>query len=228
MNRLSTVLDTLASYVEGLEDSGCAEVPLARPFEPPTSPKRTPVAPSPPKQPRAAPEAPTALLPPSTPPKQVAGVSSEPQLMWVSLERLADCADAIPVHQTRLLLVTTEEELESPHRELLADMLKAIGYGPPDAASPLREVSDLPERGGRILAMGNAALQKVSTAGMDLKIVRGMWQQSPGGKLISTFPPSYLHDNPPGKKAAWGDLQKILKDLRLDLPSWTRRRLKKT
>jgi len=141
-------------------------------------------------------------------------------------QRMPECGDTSGPEETRILLVVESGELEQKHGILLREMLKAIGYQSESPVRAYRENESLAGLGARVLVMGNTALQAVSTSGMDLAIVRGMWQQSTHGKLISTFPPSYLHDNPPGKKAAWGDLQKLLNDLGLEVPDWTRKRLK--
>jgi hypothetical protein len=138
------------------------------------------------------------------------------------------CGDTKPGDETRVVLVVETHELDPPHGTLLLEMLKAIGYEPETPPEPYRTGTVLADRGARVLVMGNTALQAVGTSGMDLSIVRGMWQQSPHGKLLSTYAPSYLDGNPPGKKAAWGDLRKLLGDLGLDVPEWTRKRLKKS
>lgn len=140
---------------------------------------------------------------------------------------MAECKDRQPAENTRIVLVTEANELEGDNRQLLSDILNAIGYELPSHTEPFNSPGELAGKGARILVMGNPALQAVSPAGMDLKIVRGMWQQTPQGKVLSTYAPSSLLENTQGKKAAWGDLQKLLRELDLDIPEWTREKLQR-
>jgi len=230
----SRFLSTLESHLEGLRENGATRVPWKGPM--PTAPKKEPEPAPKPRQQVTPPQVPVAetpkpVMPPSPAPKNetVSAATATPTLRVLKLERLAECADDLPAEETRILLVLDAAELEAPNRKLLSDMLYAVGYGL-EQAEPITwdQQSPLEGTAERMLVMGNEALQATSSAGMDLQIVRGMWQQSPHGKLLSTFPPSYLQENTAGKKAAWSDLQKLLKDLELSLPDWTRNRTKKS
>jgi hypothetical protein len=222
-------IDTLASYLEGLEESGHTQVLLDAPFADPPVPVAAPHA-RPRQQPApAAPvdlPKPTPVLPdPPAPP--VVPKPAARKFVWAVLNRLHECNDSLPPEKTRVVLVTEAGEVEGENQKLLSEILKAIGYQLPAKPDPFNEPHDIANQGIRILVMGNPALQAVSPAGMDLKIVRGMWQQTPQGKMLSTYAPSNLIDNNDGKKATWGDLQKLLKDLELGIPDWTRRKLEK-
>jgi hypothetical protein len=225
----STILNTLTSHLTGLDEDGVVRVPVQKAF-----PKSHPPEQDRSVQPRQSVQT-KKVLPPLKEPelmprKAVTPVTpakpAPPPLRVLILNRHPDCQDSDP-SPCRICLVTDAGEIEGGNRKLLNDMIHAIGFVMPEESTSFSDYENLVNLGTRILVMGNIALQQVSSAGMDLQIVRGMWQQSIHGKLISTFPPSYLHDNPPGKKAAWGDLQKILADLGRDLPEWTRARLKK-
>ncbi|MEX2606576.1 MAG: hypothetical protein WD708_04455 [Kiritimatiellia bacterium] len=220
-------IDTVCSHLEGLEESGCQHVPLSAPFiEAPVSPP-TP-APRPRQQPASAPPqeppASKAVLPDPPAPKAVADTLTR-RFIWAVLNRVPECGDPHPPDNTRVVLVTEAGELEGANQKLLADILHAIGYELPSRHEDFTTPREIADKGARILVMGNPALQAVSPAGMDLKIVRGMWQQTPQGKMLSTYAPSSLIENIQGKKATWGDLQKLLKELELDIPEWTRKRL---
>ncbi len=225
-------LETLESHLEGLREKGTSKVIWKGPM-PTTAKEPDPPGPRPrqqvtPPDVRVA-EPPQPVLPPSPPPPdETKSVPPHSPLQVLRLKRAAECQDSLPAEKSRILLVMNAAELEEPNRSLFSDMLTAIGYRL-DEAEYLEWDQQTPLAGQaeRMLVMGNDALQATSTAGMDLQIVRGMWQQSPHGKLLSTFPPSYLQDNPAGKKAAWSDLQKLLKDLGLLLPEWTVRKLGK-
>ncbi|MDA3873568.1 MAG: hypothetical protein PF795_06380, partial [Kiritimatiellae bacterium] len=164
--------------------------------------------------------------PDSPAPKVIAEPVSQ-RFIQAVLNRMTECQDRQPAENTRVLLVTEADELEGDNRQLLSDILNAIGYELPSQTESFKTPGELAGKGVRILVMGNPALQVVSPAGMDLKIVRGMWQQTPQGKVLSTYAPSSLLDNNQGKKATWGDLQKLLKELELDIPEWTRTKLQR-
>lgn len=232
MSLPSSLASLLTSHLQGLEETGRDRLRLDGPL-PRLAPSAAPASPPPPK-PRQTVASPK-IVPPSPDPEilpgpKVAPVTPEPAEAALSvrvLQRMPECEDTLDPASTRIVLVTGTHEMEEKNGTLLQDMLKAIGYAPEGETRTYREGENLSGLGARVLVMGNDALRKVSTAGMDLGIVRGMWQQSPHGKLLSTYAPSYLHDNPPGKKAAWSDLQRVLKELSLDVPPWTRQRLKK-
>lgn len=223
----STLIDTLHSYLEGLEEAGLAAVALQAPFaaappaEPPERPRQQPAA-----VPPVEPPIEKTILPPAPAAEPVVKPVAE-KLIWCTLMRMAACDDQMAATDSAVVLVTGAEECCGQHGALLQQMLKAAGYEMLGTPMQWTHPGDLAGAGSRILVMGNQALQAVSTAGMDLKIVRGMWQTTPFGKLISTYPPSALHDNPTGKKAVWQDLKNLLKDLSLEVPAWTLQQLKR-
>ncbi|WFB34481.1 hypothetical protein P3T73_09945 [Kiritimatiellota bacterium B12222] len=225
----SSLLETLDSYLRGLEESGISSVELTQGF--PVL-ETVPVAPKPRQQPapvpvvEAAAPAQKPLMPPPPPAKPVVEAVTQ-KLVWCTLMRMVECEDQIASTETTVVLVTSAEEFEELNGKLLLQILKAAGYAPLATPMKLTHPEDISGAGTRILVMGNEALHKISPAGMDLKIVRGMWQNTPYGKLISTFPPSVLHDNPPGKKAVWQDLKNLLKDMNLTVPDWARKNAKK-
>ncbi len=223
----STLIDTLHSYLEGLDEAGVTSLTLQAPFPaaPPAAPPERPR-----QQPAGVPpvEIPVekSILPPAPLADPVIKPTAE-KLIWCTLLRMAACNDNMPAKDTAVVLVTGAEECRGEAGTLLQQMLKAAGYEMLGTPMQWTDPSDLTGAGNRILVMGNPALQAVSTAGMDLKIVRGMWQTTPYGKLISTYPPSVLQDNPTGKKAVWQDLKNLLKDLSLEVPAWTLQQLKR-
>lgn len=223
-----SLIDTLTSYLEGLDEAGLSTVPLAAPFpaappEPPPPRPRQQPAPIPPVE---KPQAPQPILPPPPLPEPLVTPVAD-KLVWCTLVRMAACEDHLPATETTVVLVTSAEDCRAEHGVLLEQILKAAGFEMLGKPMQFTQAGDLEGAGSRILAMGNQALQAVSTSGMDLRIVRGMWQSTPFGRLISTYPPSALHDNPAGKKAVWQDLKKLLQDLSLDIPDWTKQQLKR-
>lgn len=220
-----TLTQILSSYLKGVEEAGIVSLELAHPF--PATPQAAP-----PKRPRQK----TAQVPPvetpsakpilPSPPKPEAlSVPDTPKIVWCTLKRCADCLDQVDAAQSSVVLVTSAEETVGEHGNLLGQILHAAGYERISKPLPLTHPDDLKGAGARILAMGNPALQEVSPAGMELKIVRGMWQTTPYGKLISTFPPSKLSNNPAGKKEVWQDLKNLLKDLQVEVPHWTKQKM---
>lgn len=225
-SRSSDLIETLSSYLTGLDETGTSSVELQTPFPvhaplpPPPRPRQQP-APVPPLDP---PPVEKSILPPPPKPAPVARSVAE-KLCWCTLIRMTACHDTLPAEESTVVLVTGTAECADNNGTLLQQILKAVGYEMLGKPLQLTHPADLSGAGSRILVMGNQALQVVSPAGMDLQIVRGMWQTTPYGKLISTYPPSALHDNPVGKKAVWQDLKNLLKDLGLAVPDWTRTKL---
>ncbi|MCC5843926.1 MAG: hypothetical protein JJU05_06720 [Verrucomicrobia bacterium] len=149
-------------------------------------------------------------------------------LVMLHLDRLPECLENHSPDQTTLLLVLEAGELKQPeYRELLQSMLYAIGYPLPDNPEPVTDITDCTDKACRILCMGEKANELFCTLNMGLNLVRGKWQTSPAGRMIATYAPSYLVNNAAGKRAAWNDLQKILQDLGLSVPEWTRKKLSK-
>lgn len=230
MNPPHAILSLIRSHLEGLEETGVSRLRLDGPFKKTASPA-SPERPNPRQVVQSTPVVPKEPEPDLLPKTEVPPVvpADAPSALTVRiLTRMEACGDTVPTEESRVVLVIESHELEEENGRLLSEMLKAIGYEAATEDVPFREGDVLAGRGKRVLAMGNPALRAVSTSGMNLGIVRGMWQQSPHGKLLSTYAPSYLKENPPGKKAAWGDLQILLKDLRLEVPAWTRRKLKRS
>jgi hypothetical protein len=226
MTPLRSILQMLRSCLDGLDEAGVRQVPVAIPFRATTAPTPTRAAERPPA-PVAAPAPPAATPPPR--PQPVAPPAAPPppprpvrRILALRCIRLSECGDKVPSDATAILVLCDHDELMERNRVLLLEMLKAIGYGVDGDPQPLAQPPELAGKAARILCLGNPALLALDPHGMDLGIVRGMWQQTPWGRMIASYPPSYLHDNPPGKKAIWLDLQNLLKDLKLDLPPRTR------
>lgn len=222
-------LETVHSYLEGLEEAGTHHIALDAPFPVPdknpvnlkTRPRQQPAKTPPVETPSAK-----SILPP--PPQQSKVIeTAEEKLVWSTLVRKAQCEDTKDPKETAVILVTGSEETKNENGTLLRQILDAAGYELLSPPLHFTHAKDFSGAGVRILAMGNPALQAVSSSGMDLKIVRGMWQTTSYGKLLSTFSPSVLEGNPAGKKAVWQDIKSLLKDLELDVPVWTREKLAK-
>jgi hypothetical protein len=141
---------------------------------------------------------------------------------------MAACADARSATDTCLLLITREEEWRDEAGKLLEGMLRAIGYEAAGDRFPWTSPPpELPEPPARMLVMGDPALRAVSPVGFDLSTARGLWQSTSIGRMIATYAPSALLQSPQGKRAAWGDLRKLLEDLGLEIPAWTQEQLQK-
>ncbi len=216
MTPIRSILQTLRSCLDALDEAGQRQIPVTIPFRATTAPTPTRAAERPPAPAPPAPPRPQPVAPPPPPPRPVR------RILALRCIRLSECGDKVPSDATAILVLCDHDEMMERNRVLLLDMLKAIGYQMDGEAKPLAQPSELAGRGVRILCLGNPALLALDPHGMDLGIVRGMWQQTPWGRMIASHPPSYLHDNPPGKKAIWLDLQSLLKDLKLELPPRTR------
>lgn len=228
---LHTLIDTLETFIGDLQDQGIRTVPCTGPL-PDVSP--APVAarpaanappPPPPAPARPAPATPSPAVP--SPAPDPAPSTAAPGLVTLHLLRMRECQDPHPPEQTALQLVIEPSELQGEPRDLLQSMLLAIGYALPETAEPLPAPPYPGTQAARILCMGENANEAFCTLQMGLSLVRGKWQTTPAGRMLATHAPSYLVNNPTGKRAAWNDLQKILQDLGLDVPEWTRKKLGK-
>ncbi len=63
-----------------------------------------------------------------------------------------------------------------------------------------------------IVALGRFAVQTLLRDTTPISRQRGRWREYEGVKLMPTFHPAYLLRNPPEKKAAWEDLQLVMKE----------------
>lgn len=63
-----------------------------------------------------------------------------------------------------------------------------------------------------IVALGRFAVQTLLRDGTPISRQRGRWREYAGVKLMPTFHPAYLLRNPAEKKAAWEDLQLVMKE----------------
>jgi hypothetical protein len=219
-------LETLSSYLEGRKEAGVRSLPWNGPL--PSEGEALP--PDPPPPPRPAPAPPLEKRPvepalPSTPKADPVVVPSAPGISWIKATRHADCTDTEWPEDGWILVVSEQDEFEKEAGTLLKEMLHAIGFVPTTA--PTAHQDGIPPGAERVLVMGDPALQVISTAGMQLQIVRGLWQETTSGRMVATYAPSAVVDSPSGKKTVWGDLQLLLEDLRLEIPEWTRKRLKK-
>nr|WP_228530887.1 MULTISPECIES: uracil-DNA glycosylase [Myxococcaceae] len=62
-----------------------------------------------------------------------------------------------------------------------------------------------------IVALGKFAAQTLLRDTTPITRLRGQWREYQGVKLMPTFHPAYLLRNPAEKKAAWSDLQQVMK-----------------
>lgn len=220
-------LTTLASYLEGQRMAGVRELEWSGPL--PGETDIQPPSPPPPSRPAPAPalerKTPDAPLPPAQDPEPVAG-TAVPSAAWVRAFRHPDCRDENWPSENCILVVSTQEEFEDEAGGLMQEMLKAIGFTTRDAPADLH--AGVPEDAVRILIFGNHALQQVSSSGMALQLVRGRWRECRYGKFLATYAPSSVLDSPSGKKTVWSDLQNLMADLGLEIPEWTKKKLKRT
>ncbi|MCC5849656.1 MAG: hypothetical protein JJU29_16355 [Verrucomicrobia bacterium] len=231
---LHQTLNLLAAHVEGLREQGVTrltvgaalpEIRKTRSVAPSAEPRvrGNETRPASESRPSASTSPPPARAAEHAPASKPAG----PALVYLRTERSPECADAHDRADTALILVCEKNDLVGENGELLARMLHAIGYPlPTDTGKPLEAVADLHGMAARILCFGAAAHAAVSTLKMDLSLLRGKWQSTPGGRMIATHAPSYLEGNPAGKKAVWADLKNLLQDLGLDIPDWTKKQVK--
>ncbi len=63
-----------------------------------------------------------------------------------------------------------------------------------------------------IVALGRFAVQTLLRDPTPITRQRGRWREYEGVKLMPTFHPAYLLRNPPEKKKAWDDLQKVMSE----------------
>lgn len=219
--------DVLISYLEGQKAAGVREIPWRTSL--PGEHRITPPPPPPPPTPKApAPldKEPTRPVLPSTPKPPPVAEPVSPSIRWTKAVRHPDCCDTEWPDQGWILVVSDQEEFQGESGDLLSEMLKAIGFVMDPETSGY--APDFPAGAVRILVLGDDALQVVSTAGMKLQLIRGLWQNSPHGRLIATYAPSAITGSPSGKKTVWGDLQILLSDLGLEIPEWTRKKLKRS
>lgn len=234
---LNTLLNSFEQFLQDLKDEGVRTVPCSAALPPPpdipaaVTPSRQ--TPSEPASSRPAPVKPVPsksapVEPAPAQPRAASTPETESGLVMVQMERLPECLENHAPEQTSVLLVLEKQEIASAEsRELLQSMLHAIGYALPEQTQPLTDLSECPRDAARILCMGEKANELFCTLNMGLNLVRGKWQSTSGGRMLATYPPSYLLNNPTGKRAAWNDLQKLLEDLGLSVPEWTRKKLSK-
>lgn len=65
-----------------------------------------------------------------------------------------------------------------------------------------------------IVALGKFAVQTLLKSKEPIMRLRGIWCDFHGMKLMPTLHPAYLLRNPGDKKLVWGDIKKVLKELR--------------
>ncbi len=117
--------------------------------------------------------------------------------------------------------------------KLLTKMIEAMGYTrdqvyicnvikcrPPENRNPEADEVDACEpflkkqlaliQPEVIVALGRYACQSLLKFEGALSTVRGEWSKYEGIDLMPTFHPAYLLRNPPKKKEAWEDLQKVM------------------
>ena len=118
--------------------------------------------------------------------------------------------------------------------ELLTKMIEAMGFSrdtvyicnvvkcrPPDnrnpepdevaSCEPFLRAQLLALQPKVIVALGKFAAQTLLRDTTPITRLRGQWREYQGVKLMPTFHPAYLLRNPAEKKAAWSDLQQVMK-----------------
>ena len=75
-----------------------------------------------------------------------------------------------------------------------------------------------------IVTLGEDALQGLLGPDSSLAQSRGSFLNYQGIKMMPTFHPSYLIQNPASKKEAWTDLQKVAKELGIEIPQSSKKR----
>ena len=75
-----------------------------------------------------------------------------------------------------------------------------------------------------IVALGKFAAQTLLETQTPISKLRGRWHDYRGTKLMPTFHPSYLLRNPADKRLVWEDIQLVLRELGLPIPTVSRSR----
>lgn len=218
---LRNVLQTLEAHILDLKDEGVRSVECLSPERFRTrraaensrpAPARPEPVPAPP--PRA--ERPVSKPVPQSP---AANETALPAFILLTAYRTAACRDATPREETALSLFCEQRDLKDRESgDLLRAMLAAIGYTVEGEGVPVSSPAELKACQRHILCFGDAAQQQLSPMKMALSLVRGKFQNTPYGRMMALESPAKLHNNPTGKKAAWGDLKRVLQDLGLELP----------
>jgi len=218
--------NTLTSYLEGQKHSGVRNIHWKGDL--PGQRKLLPPEPATPPKPTSAPPlekaASSSSLPPSAPQQPVVK-PSQPGTSWMKAVRHPECLDEDWPSDGWILIVSEDPEFTNQAGKLMTDMLHAIGFVSDSHLSTTEH--PIPQNATRVLVFGDHSLQQVSTAGMKLQLVRGLWQETPYGRMLATYAPSSVMDSPAGKKTVWGDLQNLASDLGVTIPKWTKQKLKK-
>lgn len=67
-----------------------------------------------------------------------------------------------------------------------------------------------------IVTLGKHAAQRLLRTNAPISRLRGRWEEYEGVPLLPTFHPAYLLRDPSQKRAAWSDLQQVMKHLGLE------------
>ncbi|MBV9180849.1 MAG: uracil-DNA glycosylase [Acidobacteria bacterium] len=70
-----------------------------------------------------------------------------------------------------------------------------------------------------IVALGSIAAKTLLAINASMSELRGRWYEFRGTKLAVTYHPAFLLRDPRQKKAAWKDLQMVMKELGLPIPA---------
>jgi DNA polymerase len=70
-----------------------------------------------------------------------------------------------------------------------------------------------------IVALGAVAAKTLLAVNAPMSELRGNWYDFRGTKLAVTYHPAFLLRDPRQKKEAWKDLQMVMKELALAMPS---------
>jgi hypothetical protein len=114
-----------------------------------------------------------------------------------------------------IIFVEAAPTLSGASSELLHKMIDAMGVKRTDAKITHLADADLSAYAGKIVvALGDEAAQKILNQSAPLASLRAKVHfLKAGPKVIATYHPSYLMQNPQAKKDAWEDLKLAMREL---------------
>ncbi|MCM2278678.1 MAG: hypothetical protein NDJ89_11445 [Oligoflexia bacterium] len=126
-------------------------------------------------------------------------------------------ASAIPVTAVFVAAFDAEGQNAPGARALLDRMIEAMGLAPEEfrICGP-DELAGLAPR--LVVALGEAAARILLGTDRPLGELRGSFHDFHGTKLLVTFHPATLLENPAAKRDAWTDLQRAAKELGIAIP----------
>ena len=208
------LIDKVQSYLSHLKEEGETHVPITK-----RRSRFETISPPPPASPAAAKQPTPTVTRPTSPAATPA--QDLPPLTLCLAQRVPECGG--PDANTQLAFIGEAEEFNGPAGGLLAKMLYAMGYQLEAERKTWANETDSPHTLAT-LALGQQALDRTAGKRSSLTMMRGRPFTSPAGnKVIPTFTPSYLNQNPAAKKAMWKDMLAMLEQLQLDLPPWSQK-----